>query len=228
MANSTTAEPFIHFAKFVDKTKREHVGRDRSNNPSGYIPASVLRKYWTKKRLAQVLAAFNPKLSCDLQIIADHYLRTFSALVYAGQTAASHLVELVTQRLSDDHFPLEHAPPNWNSPLFQALFRDLSSIQWIFFPFTFERSRLQSSALHPSVILPIEVPQPINTGSSARAQSVLIHDEYNHLVPRVSPPTTCIYIYIYLPFSPCLLLLVANRKPRLERKWRTMSTYLCI
>ena len=185
-------DPFAHFADFVAREKLKHVGRDIAGNVKHYIPLCALREYWTPRRIAKVLQAFQPRLEVDIPLIRRRFLRVFSILVYLSGDAVCNLSkQFISRDLCDDKLPQRSRPAEWADTKFHNdLFHQIRDRQWLFFPLCFAGDQLQDRELGEEYVLPIDPPEEIERGDAAVVQHLVIHDSYNHLSKKVSrrPP----------------------------------------
>ncbi|KAI1807216.1 hypothetical protein F4811DRAFT_559992 [Daldinia bambusicola] len=163
--------PFTDFSRYIDKKKKRFVGLDASDNDTSFIPFYVLRDYWTKNRISSVLkASSGTRLTPNIDNIHNHYIRTFSVLVYD---------------LNDAKLPLKQHPGEWTqSPIYTNLFDLVFEHQWTFFPFEFSDAHLDDHCLDDRVVLPIEKLTQISQGDAAIVQMIKIDDSCNSLTPK--------------------------------------------
>ncbi|KAI0388006.1 hypothetical protein F5Y04DRAFT_241477 [Hypomontagnella monticulosa] len=176
-------EPISEFCSFVERKKRRYIGLDSSDNDKNFIPLDALQDYWTNPRINKVLKAFRPSLTFDIDTIRNHYIRTFSTLVYCGCVA--NLGEFTKHNLDDGKLPLRTHPGVWDGgPYFDKLFSAVFEHQWCFFPLIFSDAQLDDCHLDDNHVLPIEKQIQISHGDAATIQQIRIHDSCNSLVKK--------------------------------------------
>lgn len=180
-------EPFALFANFIAREKEKHVGQDLAGNIACYVPLCALQTYWNNRRITQVLSAVQPHLQANVHSIKTRYLRVFSALVCASNSAVCNLQrQFISHDLNDTKLPLRERPVEWgDTPFHRDLFQQIRGSQWAFFPLCFHEHQLQDRELPKEYILPIDPPIEITHGDAARIEKFTLHDSCNELVPKV-------------------------------------------
>lgn len=180
---SLNPEPLAEFCNFVEKKERYYTGLDISDNEKNFIPLHVLQEYWTRPRINKVLKALTASLAFHIDMIREHYLRTFSTLVYCGHVDS--LQEFTKHSLNDDKLPLRAHPGEWSrGPHFNTLFSTVFEHQWRFFPLIFAGAQLDDRHLDDNHVLPIEKVIQISHGDAATIYQIRINDSCNSLVKK--------------------------------------------
>ncbi|KAI1081641.1 hypothetical protein F5B20DRAFT_569590 [Whalleya microplaca] len=185
----SNSKPFADFNQFVSDQTRKYNGLDLSGeNNRAFIPLGVLRNYWTISNISRVQSAFrSQRLTFNIDSIKNHYLRTFSTLVYS-ETVHS-LEDFTRHNLNDDRLPLKKHPDEWpNGPYHDKLFATISKHQWRFFPLIFTSTQLEDHLLHDDQVLPIEqldALEGIPHREATNIQKMTIHESCNDLVKKL-------------------------------------------
>ncbi len=213
--------PFVKFVEFIATTRDKYIGHDLAENPTPYVPLSVLKQYWTPANILSVLRAFAAYPDIDVSVIHRSYLRIFSTLVYAKPEAVHNLPALFIRRnLTDDKLPWSSRPGEWpNETLFNDFFDLIAKHQWQFFPFDFHPDRLYDHTIDNACILPITFKEHIRQGMAASVYSFDIHPEYNHLASRVRFPS------VLVKFMPIANIVSQNGQGQPTRSTFVFKTY---
>ncbi|KAF4439105.1 serine/threonine protein kinase [Fusarium austroafricanum] len=137
---------------------REYVGRHLIKGVNGegqrvsYVPPTVLKHYWTDKRVNAVLNTYDPPIDQSHVVIINNHLHIWSILVYIGQPREITWFCSNIKGLDDLHLPLykETFPPNLDSWVDQFL-----QEQWMFNPLNFTLDNIYKRVLPPKTILPL-------------------------------------------------------------------------
>ncbi|KAI0889237.1 uncharacterized protein GGS22DRAFT_177782 [Annulohypoxylon maeteangense] len=187
------------FSEFVDKQSKQHVEEFSENNKS-FIPLPILRDYWERAKIANILNAFNPPLPFCIDTIQDGYIRVFSILVHCGQV--SNLEHFTKHNLHDNILPLKKRPDDWKGSFYDTLFSKFSRCQWTFCPLMFAPAHLEDCHLDPNQILPIVkleriTNERITQGDAAIIQKMTIHDSCHSLTPEGQPKQSTFVLKTY-------------------------------
>lgn len=179
----TDVTSIAEFLQFIQDKVR--LGYDVLGNKRPYHSYDVLQTYWTRANIQAILKTESLHFVPCIDTIREDYLRVLSMLVYGDEI--SHLsASFLSTNLHDGQLPLSKPSLQWpNAPLYAKLFDSISSCQWHFFPFIFDRNRLLNRRLAPEHVLPILSREVIQEGEVADVYKIILDDTYNALVEQV-------------------------------------------
>jgi hypothetical protein len=172
-------KPSLAFARFLEgKTKS---GKDGQGHPKDYVPLCVLQQYWTPQKIRDVQNACRPPAVFDVDSIRNKFLRVLSLLVLLEKVA--YFEEFSSNRLSDNHFPLNKYPIEWppDSHAHHRLYETIEKRQWMFFPLIFDSDLLLNQNLPIDRILPITKERQISDSGTTRVCEITIDKFCNNL-----------------------------------------------
>ncbi|KAM0425860.1 hypothetical protein ACHAPT_008798 [Fusarium lateritium] len=201
-------EHVVHFREWVHRNQKtgvngfgqdRHVHSDEAGLPSEregqpprkdclYVPPSLLKEYWDKNPVRQVLD------SCSLHANADQitkrFLRVFSTLVYIGQPEN---VTLFTLKNRDDYqLPILELPREF-PPALQEFWEQ----QWMFCPLEFSRDLVYKRELHSRHILPVTYRESLRDnaygGDGPSIRKVEIHPKCNSILDEPDKDTPMVF-----------------------------------
>ena len=161
-------------------TRRRGIGGPNHATQCDFIPFSAVQEYLgASQRVEELLAALSAK-NVDAQYVRDHYLRSLAILLLIGQgPMIEHFVRYLS--LKDNRLPFRTRPEDFPHSSDSEFFDRFHEKQWQFCAVDLKYT--MDLQLHKEEILPITQKEEIGRGGNANVFKIVVHSEYNNLVP---------------------------------------------
>ncbi|KIL87932.1 hypothetical protein FAVG1_08814 [Fusarium avenaceum] len=162
-----------HFRLYVEANLALGVNGDDEKVP--YIAPAMLKSYWTKRRVDDILNAQKPPISQSADIIISQYLRIFSILVYIGEPRKISWFCSNIRYMNDIALPLDKNSFPIRCPWASAFLET----QWMFSPLIFMPDLLYKRTVPCKTILPVTYERPLTEkcGGHSEVWKVQLHPE---------------------------------------------------